>query len=128
MSTSNSSQNVKSKLVLVIIVLMGLGIFGGDRFYAGQIGLGLLKLFTFGGLGIWALVDTIQVIINALSQSNEGLFGITKWSDKDQGFVMKVTLGIIVFNMVVGAISSFYIDKEDVVKQAVKVKEYFTTR
>ncbi|HET7583338.1 MAG TPA: TM2 domain-containing protein [Gemmatimonadaceae bacterium] len=38
-----------------------LGCLGVHRFYAGKIGTGVLQLVTFGGLGIWWLVDLIMI-------------------------------------------------------------------
>ncbi len=34
------------------------------RFYVGKIGTGILYLITFGGLGIWYIVDIVMIILD----------------------------------------------------------------
>ena len=99
-------ENKKSKLVLILLTMTGLSFFGLDRIYANQIGLGVLKLFTAGGFGIWYIIDAINVIFNALTRSQEGLFGITGWND-DVNTAFNVTVVIILLHIlgsIIGAI------------------------
>ncbi len=45
-----------------IIVSILVGALGIDRFLIGDTGLGIAKLLTCGGLGIWALVDWFLIM------------------------------------------------------------------
>jgi TM2 domain-containing membrane protein YozV len=48
--------NLKDPTTTLIISIVG-GSLGIDRFFLGDTGLGIAKLLTCGGLGIWAIVD-----------------------------------------------------------------------
>ncbi|NBW74035.1 MAG: TM2 domain-containing protein [Microbacteriaceae bacterium] len=52
--------------VLLSFFLGGLGV---DRFYLGYTGLGVVKLITFGGCGIWALIDLIMILTGNLKDA-----------------------------------------------------------
>jgi TM2 domain-containing membrane protein YozV len=54
---AKKDKNWIAALLLSILV----GSLGIDRFYMGYIGLGILKLITLGGFGIWWLIDLILV-------------------------------------------------------------------
>lgn len=55
--------------ITAMLLSFFLGFLGVDRFYLGQSGLGIAKLLTGGGCGVWALIDFILIAIRSVNDS-----------------------------------------------------------
>ena len=58
------------RILPAFLLCFFLGVFGAHRFYAGKIGTGILELVTFGGLGIWWLVDMILILTGSFKDGD----------------------------------------------------------
>ena len=56
--------------IVALLLSLLLGYLGVDRFYLGQIGWGILKLVTIGGLGIWYVIDLILIATGSMRDQN----------------------------------------------------------
>ena len=65
----NGVARVYDKNIFTWVFCFLLGGFGVDRFIRGQVVLGILKIVTMSGFGVWSLVDWIIALIKAYGQS-----------------------------------------------------------
>ncbi len=68
----------EKRILPAFLLCFCLGVFGAHRFYAGKVGTGVLMILTLGGLGIWALVDLIMIVVGAFTDADGEK--ITEWT------------------------------------------------
>lgn len=68
----------EKRILPALLLCFFFGVFGVHRFYVGKVGTGILQLVTLGGIGFWALIDFIMIIVGAFTdkQGNK----ITQWT------------------------------------------------
>lgn len=101
MSDTIGVERQQKSFVATWLLSLLLGIFGVDRFYLGKVGTGILKLITFGGYGIWWLIDLILVLAGATKdKSGQPLAGQTP-SAKRTAWI--VSGAVILFSIIIGS-------------------------
>ena len=60
----------RSRLAAALLCFF-VGVLGVHRFYVGKVGTGILQLVTFGGLGIWALIDLILILVGTFRDKQD---------------------------------------------------------
>jgi TM2 domain-containing membrane protein YozV len=53
-----------------LLLCIFVGFLGVHRFYTGHIAIGVVQLLTFGGCGIWWIVDLIMIATGTYTDSN----------------------------------------------------------
>lgn len=77
--TDPTGAPMSEKRILPAFLLAFLfGVFGAHRFYVGKTGTAIIQLLTLGGLGVWAMIDCILIIVGAFTDGEGNK--ITQWT------------------------------------------------
>ena len=68
----------EKRILPVLLFCFFLGVLGVHRFYVGKVATGILTILTFGGLGIWTLIDLIMIIVGEFTDKDGKK--ITQWT------------------------------------------------
>ena len=63
----------EKKWLTTLLICIFAGGIGDHRFYIGHMKIGVIQLLTFGGLGIWVLIDLIMIALGKFKDSDGGI-------------------------------------------------------
>lgn len=72
--------DMKDPTISIILSVLA-GSLGIDRFYIGDIGLGIAKLLTCGGLGIWWFIDLFLIMDKTKEKNYQHFMQMTGGND-----------------------------------------------
>lgn len=75
---TQTSTGTTRRILPAFLLCFIFGVFGAHRFYVGKTGTAILMIFTLGGLGIWAAIDLIMIIVGAFKDKDGQK--ITEWT------------------------------------------------
>jgi TM2 domain-containing membrane protein YozV len=88
-------ENHEKNYILAVALSFLVGSLGVDRFYLGYVATGILKLITFGGLGIWSLIDLVLIAFGKLKAKNNKL-PLEAYTKYAQPFKMVATILVVI--------------------------------
>lgn len=89
------AQQPPRRFATALLLSLFTGSLGADRFYLGYTGLGILKLITSGGLGIWSLIDSIRLLKGSYGAADkQPLVG----DEHDRGALTGFTIAYYIVN------------------------------
>ena len=101
----------KNKTVLIILSYL-LGFLGVDRMYLGCTKSGIAKMLTFGGFGVWYIIDLVFILINGYNKSNKpAICDNYKWekqSIKNGYYATLIVLALYALKFVFGFYLAFF--------------------
>jgi TM2 domain-containing membrane protein YozV len=100
MATKATAKQSDTAYLTATYFSLFLGFLGVDRFYLGHPGLGILKLLTLGGLGIWWLIDLIWIALGNATTKR----GVRLVRTEADTRLVYVGVGIFLIVQIVGVI------------------------